>query len=85
MIHDVDFMYYELLVALIRGRRLFTNWALQRIFPFHLTVYLPSVRKEPQSVIEASFHCHHSPLSALISGVFTQSDLTLAFCNNPFF
>ena len=73
--------------ALNRGRRLFKNWTLQKnLFLFNLTAYLSSARKKLLLATEASFHCHHSLLSALFSGVFTgNSDLTLPFYNNPFF
>ena len=54
------------------------------IFSFNLTVYLPSVRKKLQLVAEASFHCHHLPLLALFSGVFTQLRSHSPILQKPF-
>ena len=56
----------------------------KEIFSFNLIVYLPSLRKKKNTVTNRSVFSL-LPLSALFRGVFTQSDLTLPFYNNPFF
>ena len=48
-----------------------------------ILAYLQSVRKN-QLVTEASFCCHHSPLSALFRGVFTQFRSHSPLLQQPF-
>ena len=90
-IQDLQYTIDKFSAGCNRGRHLFEGGAYlkigryKKIVSFNLTVYLPSVRKKLlQLVIEAFFRCHHSPLSALFSGVLTQSDFTLPFYNNLF-
>ena len=52
---------------------------------FNLTVFVSSVRKKLLLVTEASFHCHHSLLSVLYSGVFSQLRSYSPLLQQPFF
>ena len=68
-----------------RGLRLFEGGAYLKIGRYTEIFSFSAIssirRKIMQLVIEASFHCHHSPLSALFSDFFSQSDLL----QQPFF
>ena len=76
---------------LYRGRCLFEGGIYlkigpyKEIFSFNLTAYLQSVWKKLQLVTETSFHCDHSPLSALFSDVFTRLRCYSLLWQQPFF
>ena len=68
--------FFALQVRRNRGR-------YKEIFSFNLTVYLPSIRVSNRNIF--FYHCHHSPIPAHFSGVFTQLRSHCPFTTSLFY